>query len=294
MNRRQRRKNVTAGLFLAPSLCGVCLFSVLPFGDVVRRSFLDARGYAFVGMQNFRIVWGNGAFSLAVANTLRFMITVIPVLFVFSLYLSILIAQSKKGQRLFRISLVLPIVIPAAAIILVWKILFCTDGFFNQVLSFISKRKWDLDWVNGQTAFLVLTVTYLWKNTGYDLLLWLAGLSAIPESLYDAARVDGAGSLAQIRYVILPCLRGTMGLVMVLSVVNSFRVYREAYLLAGSYPDLSIYMLPHLFSHWFITLDVQKMSTAAVMLVVGAGIAVGIFYAIVAGIKHKDGHFSAF
>lgn len=78
--------------------------------------------------------------------------------------------------------------------------------------------------------------------------------------------MDGAGFWAGLRYVTLPCLKGTCGLVGILSVVNSFRVYREAYLLAGSYPDSSIYLIPHLFAHWFLNLDVQKMTAAAVMM----------------------------
>lgn len=90
--------------------------------------------------------------------------------------------------------------------------------------------------------------------------------------------MDGAGLWARLRYVTIPSLRGTCGLVGILSVVNSFRVYREAYLLAGSYPDSSIYLLPHLFAHWFLKLDVQKMTAAAVMLTAAAVIpAAGIW-----------------
>ncbi len=261
------------GGFLAPSLMGVVVFMGLPFGDVMRRSFLDAVGRAFVGVENYKIVWGNGAFRLAAGNMLRFLVIAVPVLFVVSLVLSLLVFQ--VGRGIFKTSLVLPMVIPAAAMVLVWKILLCRDGVLNQILSGITGRAWDVDWVNGDTAFWVLMITYVWKNAGYDMLLWLAGLGGISESLYDAARVDGAGGWAQLRYITLPCLQGTMGLVIVLSVVNSFRVYREAYLLAGSYPDQRIYMIPHLFGHWFLTLDVQKMCTAAAILVAGALLAAG-------------------
>ena len=262
-----------AGGFLAPSLMGVVVFMGLPFGDVMRRSFLDAVGRAFVGVENYKIVWGNGAFRLAAGNMLRFLVIAVPVLFVVSLVLSLLVFQ--VGRGIFKTSLVLPMVIPAAAMVLVWKILLCRDGVLNQILSGITGRAWDVDWVNGDTAFWVLMITYVWKNAGYDMLLWLAGLGGISESLYDAARVDGAGGWAQLRYITLPCLQWTMGLVIVLSVVNSFRVYREAYLLAGSYPDQRIYMIPHLFGHWFLTLDVQKMCTAAAILVAGALLAAG-------------------
>lgn len=268
--KRQGQSRITAGYFLAPSLCGVLLFQALPFLDVVRRSFLDAMGRSFVGMANYAAVWGNEAFRMAAKNTLYFFAAAVPALYLVSLALSLLVYRPGAGQRLFKTSLVLPMVLPAAAMALVWRILFCPDGLWNQLLYAFTGKPWEQDWVHGKAAFPILVSTYLWKNIGYDMLLWLAGLSAIPQSLYDAARVDGAGEPAQLRYITLPCLQGTMGLVLVLSVVNSFRVYREAYLLAGSYPDLSIYMLPHLFSHWFLTLDIQKMSTAAVFLVLAS------------------------
>lgn len=268
--KRQGQSRITAGCFLAPSLCGVLLFQALPFLDVVRRSFLDAMGRSFVGMANYAAVWGNEAFRMAAKNTLYFFAAAVPALYLVSLALSLLVYRPGAGQRLFKTSLVLPMVLPAAAMALVWRILFCPDGLWNQLLYAFTGKPWEQDWVHGKAAFPILVSTYLWKNIGYDMLLWLAGLSAIPQSLYDAARVDGAGEPARLRYITLPCLQGTMGLVLVLSVVNSFRVYREAYLLAGSYPDLSIYMLPHLFSHWFLTLDIQKMSTAAVFLVLAS------------------------
>jgi multiple sugar transport system permease protein len=166
--------------------------------------------------------------------------------------------------------------IPAASMVLVWKILLCPDGVFNQFLAGVTGQVWEVDWAFSRWAFPVLIVTYLWK---YDMILWLAGLQGIPGELYEAAKMDGAGFWSRLRYVTVPCLRGTFGLVGILSVVNSFRVYREAYLLAGSYPDTSIYLIPHLFAHWFLDLDVQKM-TAAVMLTAAAVVpAVGVFIA---------------
>lgn len=213
LRQRKRRNQILAGMFLAPSFCGVLIFQVLPFADVLCRSFLDAMGRSFAGLANYRAVWENGAFRMAAGNTLHFLAAAIPALFAISLVLALLVYRSGAGQRLFKTTLVLPMVIPAAAMVLVWRVLLCPDGFLNQLLSRVSKRTWELDWVQGQTAFPMLVFTYLWKNTGYDMLLWLAGLGAIPDSLYDAARVDGAGELAQIRYITLPCLRGTMGLV---------------------------------------------------------------------------------
>ena len=118
------------------------------------------------------------------------------------------------------------------------------------------------------TAFWVLTVCYIWKNLGYDIILWLAGLSGISKEQYDAAKVQGAGEWACFWYITLPQLKETAFVAGVLSFVNALRVFREAYLLAGNYPHKSIYMLQHLFNNWFVSLDIQKMTAAAVMLVI--------------------------
>lgn len=275
-SRRVRRQRRLACVFLAPSLMGVAMFYGAPFLDVARRSFLDAMGHRFVGMENYEGVWNNQAFRLAFSNTVRFLAAALPLLLTGSLLLSLMVYGAKVKKGLFKTTLILPMAVPAAAMVLVWKALLCPDGVINQLLFALTGQIWDRDWVNGTTAFPVLIATYLWKNTGYDMLLWLAGLGAIPDSLYDAAKVDGAGAFARLLYITLPNLKNTTVLVLVLSGINSFRVYREAYLLSGTYPDPSIYMIPHLFSHWFLTLDIQRMSTGAMFLVTFMAMAWGL------------------
>ena len=269
------KKAVVPWLFLAPSLGGVALFTGLPFLDVIRRSFTDAMGTRFVGISNYQAVLHNEAFRLAAKNTACFLLTCIPLLLLTSFLAALLIrAGAKEGREgesqgflgLCRTTLVLPMVIPAASMVLIWKIIFCPDGVLNQWLSFLTGKIWETDWAFSRHAFWVLIATYLWRHTGYDMLLWLAGLQGIPGEQYEAARMDGAGAAARFWYITIPGLKGTLGMVGVLSVVNSFRVYREAYLLAGSYPDASIYLLPHLFAHWFLNLDIGNMSAAAVLL----------------------------
>lgn len=106
------------------------------------------------------------------------------------------------------------------------------------------------------------------------MILWLAGLTQIPTELYEAAELDGAGPAAKFRYITLPLLKPTMFITVIISLINSFKVFREAYLVAGNYPDKSIYMLQHIFNNWFLKLDIQKMCTAAVLLVVVVSIVI--------------------
>lgn len=158
----------------------------------------------------------------------------------------------------------LPMAIPVASVVLLWKLLLYPQGLLDQLAVWAGGR--GQDWLNQGSAFYILVLTYIWKNTGYDMMLWLAGLDGIPKELFEAAKVDGAGSWQSFFYVALPGLGSTAFLVLVLSVINSFKVFREAYLISGDYPHESIYMLQHLFNHWFVSLDIQKMSAASVMV----------------------------
>jgi multiple sugar transport system permease protein len=265
----RRRKVSEAGkawLFLLPSFLGVIFFVLLPFADVIRRSFCEAMSSRFVGLSNYRLVLHNAAFLLAVKNTGRFLLTCIPLLLVVSFILSLLLYYQKKYTEFFKMSFLLPMAIPVASVVLLWRLLFHENGLINVLLLHLGKEK--IDFMNTSKAFLVLGFSYLWKNTGYNVILWLTGLNGISVNLYEAASVDGAGFFAKLRYITLPQLLPSVYVITILSFVNSFKVFREAYLVAGDYPHESIYMLQHLFNNWFVNLDVQKMSAAAVMCVV--------------------------
>lgn len=125
-----------------------------------------------------------------------------------------------------------------------------------------------MDWLSGDAAFWVLVISYLWKNLGYTIVLWIAGMAGIPAGITEAARIDGATEWQCVRYMILPQLKPVFFTITMLSFLNSFKVFREAYLVAGSYPPKSIYLLQHLFNNWFTNLEIDKMSSAAVLLAV--------------------------
>ncbi len=269
---RAARQNRLGLLLLAPSLTGVLLFYKIPFIDVARRSFCDAMGRRFAGLANFRQLADDQAFRLALTNTVRYELVCLPLLLALSLLLALLVWKL-GGAHGFCGTAVLPLALPSASMVLVWQIFLCRQGILDQLLGSVTAQPWERDWVHGPWAFGVLVAAYLWKNTGYDMLLWLSGLRAVPEQLYEAARIDGAGTLDRFRYITVPCLKGTARLVLMLSLINSFQVFREAFLLAGSYPDESIYLFWHLFGHWSAAMDVQKMCTAAFLLA-AAGAAV--------------------
>jgi multiple sugar transport system permease protein len=259
----KKRETMTAWLFLIPSLTGVSIFVLLPFAEAVKRSFFEAMSGQYVGLKNYGIVLKNEAFLLAAKNTGRFIITCIPLLLLISLLLSLLVYEQKHVGFVFKTSFLVPMAIPVASVVLLWRIFFDNRGLLNvMMLSLGAKR---IDWMHTSSAFYVLVFSYLWKNMGYDMVLWLAGLDGISIPLYEAASIDGAGKLKQFWYITLPGLLPTVFTLSVLSLINSFKVFREAYLIAGNYPDKSIYMLQHLFNNWFTELDIQKMCAAAVI-----------------------------
>lgn len=119
--------------------------------------------------------------------------------------------------------------------------------------------------MSSDAAFIVLVISYLWKNIGYDMILWMAGLAGIPNEIYEAARVDGAGEWRCFLSITLPNLMPSLYTITVLSFLNSFKVFREAWLVAGDYPHQSMYLLQHLYNNWFRELSFDKISAAAVI-----------------------------
>lgn len=258
---KKRRK--AGWLFVLPSLCGVLVFYLIPFGDVVRRSFLNAVGSGFVGLGNYRQVFCNQAFRLAAGNTARFVLVCLPLLLALSLGIAVLL-QNQARKNLLKSAYLVPLAIPAASVVLLWNVVFDNSGLLNGLLSFFHLK--GKNWMETDAAFGVLVFSYIWKNLGYDVILWLAGLQGISKYIYEAARVDGAGTWKCFLYITLPNLRPVAFTIVILSFLNSFKVFREAYLVAGSYPQERIYLLQHVFNNWFSELSVDKMAAGSVLL----------------------------
>lgn len=258
------KERIVPWLFLAPSLFVVSVMVLLPLLDAFRRSFFLAVSSRFVGLQNYISVLGNSAFKLAAGNTAKFIAVCMPLLLVISLSVALMLTAFQEKHGIFKTSFLVPMAIPVASIVLLWRVIFHRNGLLNGI-----RAIWDaapVDWIGSAASFGVLVFAYLWKNFGYDMVLWLSGISAINLALYEAAQIDGAGSIKRFVKITLPNLMPTLFTVTVLSLLNSFKVFREAYLIAGSYPDDSIYMLQHLFNNWFSNLDVDKMCAGAVMM----------------------------
>lgn len=262
-----RKKSKNTGLyFVLPSLIGVAVFTLLPFLDVFIRSFQSAISREFIGIQNYTEVFNNSAFKLAASNTVKFVLVCIPLLLTLSLIIAVWLNKFVESSKILRTAFLIPMAVPIASVVLIWNIVFHENGFFSAILDQYNIS--GQDWMSTGWAFWVLVFSYVWKNLGYNIILWLAGLNSISKEIYESAAVDGANNFQCFTKITMPCLKPTLYTVSVLSLLNSFKVFREAYLVAGDYPDKSMYLLQHLFNNWFRELDFSKMAAASVLMAI--------------------------
>jgi len=254
-----------AWLFLGPSLLGFSLFYLLPFVTGFYYSLVDSPiNGTFVGLHNYVALLKNPSFLLALSNTAKFTVICVPLNMAFSLGAALLLNRKIRGRNLFRTIFITPLIIPIASVVLVWQAFFDLNGVLNSLIHALGYQP--VDWLKTDWSRVVILVVYLWKNIGYCMILFLAGLQNIPAEYYEAARIDGANRFQEFFRITLVYLTPTIFFVFVISVINSFKVFRETYLIAGDYPPNSIYMLQHYMNNMFLNLDYQKLTSAAFIM----------------------------
>ena len=265
--------------FLAPSLLGVIVFFLAPFCVVVFYAFVDNPiNREFVGFENFRIILKNAAFKKAAANTLSFSLTAVPLSVVLSLALALILEAKIPGKSKFRTFFLSPMMVPVASVVLIWQVVFHYNGALNDFLSAFGVEQ--IDWLKSKFGQIVITVLYLWKNLGYNMVLFMAALSNIPKDQLEAAAIDGAGKTRIFFKIKLRYLSASLLFVTLLSLINSFKVFRETYLLTGDYPYESIYFLQHYMNNVFKDLDYQRLSAAALLMFAVVIVLIGILFII--------------
>ncbi|MBQ9718472.1 MAG: sugar ABC transporter permease, partial [Clostridia bacterium] len=200
---RMRTKDSIAGfLFCLPAIAGMAVFFVIPFCITLRMSVSENMGSsAFVGLKNYADVFASSAFRLAAENTFRFFGAALPCIFFLSLGIALLLFRNLKKFDLFRTVFVFPLVLPVSSVVLFFQIVFGDLGILNRFLESVGTPA--QDWM-GEHAFVVLLILYLWKNTGYNVVLFLAALNSIPKEYYEAADIDGAGGFTKVTRLTLP------------------------------------------------------------------------------------------
>ncbi len=273
----ERRARLFSLCFLAPSIIGVLVFFVIPFAVVIWYAFIDGSvSRNFVGFDNFVRVWNNAAFRRAAKNTLIVSGLSVPLAVIIPLLLAMALEAKIPMKSRLRTCFLSPMMVPVASVVLVWQVVFHYNGAMNELLNLLSIES--IDWLKSQWSQMVIVLLFLWKNIGYNMVLFTAALATIPRDLLEAASIDGAGAFNKFLHVKIRYLAPSVLFVTILSLINSLKIFREVYLLTGGYPYEALYMLQHFMNNTFSSMDYQKLSAAALIMFVFMAAVIGVLF----------------
>lgn len=229
-------------LLASPVFIGFLLFYIVPFGFSVYYSVIEsAFSEEFVGWKNYADALSNPYFRLAVRNALEIIVAFVPALVGVALLLAVLVRRAGERHRLLRAFLLMPMLLPSAAVANVFGMLR------------LGSARWPV--------FLL----FLWKNSGFLMVLLMAGTSVIPKELYEAASVDGASRVRQFFAITISQLLSTLFFCVVLAVVYALRIFKEAFLLYGAYPTDEIYLVQHYLNNYFAKLNYPGLTAGSML-----------------------------
>ena len=276
LNKRSR-DNISGFIWLAPSFLGVSMFYIVPFFVIIYYSMIDSPiHHNFVFLDNFINIFKNQAFTQATTNTLKFSLVAVPLAVVFSLLIALMLEARIPLKSYFRTFFLSPLMVPVASVVLIWQVLFHHNGAVNEIVLLFGDRR--IDWMQSEFNQLVVVTLFLWKNLGFNMILFMAALSNIPRELLETADVEGAGPIRKLFSIKMRFLSPTLLFVTILSLINSFKVFREVYLLTGDYPYGGLYMLQHFMNNIFRSLDYQRLATAAVIMTIAMVMIIAILF----------------
>lgn len=267
---RRRRQTLIAYLFLAPALA---LLAVFTFYPVLAGTVLSLFDYDFlnppryIGAQHFRQLLADRYFWIAFTNSVKYVL-VVPVIQLCAILLAVLANQRLRGMRFFRAAYYLPVITSWPVVGIMWSWMYDQQGVINYVLQVLHVVDRPITWLSHPTLTLyaVMFVT-LWKGLGWYMVIYLAGLQAIPQEFEEAAMIDGASKSRVFWAVTVPLLRPYILLSSVLSTIAALKVFDEIYVMTRGGPFYSTYtMFMYIFDQAFQDLNVGYAAALAVVL----------------------------
>ena len=278
-DRLKWKDRVVSSAFLAPSFLGLMVFYVVPFVVIIYYAVINNNfDNTFVFLDNFKNVLSNAAFQKAAKNTAIFSFTAVPLAVVLSLLLACMLEAKIPWKSQFRTIFLSPMMVPVASIVLIWQVIFHYNGVLNEFLANFGIDK--IDWLESGYNMVVVILLFLWKNVGYNMIVFIAALGNIPKDVVEMAGVEGAGSVRIFFKIKMPYMTSTILFVTILSLINSFKIYREVYLLTGQYPYGNLYMMQHFMNNMFEALDYQKLCAAALLMTLVMAVIIGILFLV--------------
>jgi multiple sugar transport system permease protein len=269
--RRSSQRRARAGrMFVAPNLAAVAVFMLFPLGFSLYMSFHNwdlFRPAKFVGLANFHNLFAaDPLFVIALRNTVVYAVgTIVPTVLI-SLAVAGVLNRKIKGIGIFRTIAFLPLAVSSVVMAVVWQFVFNTDnGLLNIMLGWIgiSPVPWLVD---PKWAMVSLCMVSVWKSVPFATVILLAAMQGVPDTLYEAARLDGAGELRQFVSIAVPLIRGALSFVVVISIIHAFQAFDLVYVLTGRNggPETATYVLGiMLFQHAFAFLEFGYASALA-------------------------------
>ena len=258
-------------ILVAPTVIGLLILNIIPLIQTFILSFQKTGDFGssqWAGFENYKRLFSDPAVWQATGNTLKYVLMVIPFIIIFSLLVAVLLNQKIKGKSIYRVIYFLPMVAAPAAVAMVWKWLFNSEfGLINYLLSLIGIQ--GPQWVSDPNfALIAIAIVGIWSAVVYNMILLLAGLQEIPKDYYEAASIDGAGSIRQFFSVTLPLVSPSLYFVMVTSIISAFQVFDVIFMMIDktSMAIESTQSLVYLFYQHSFTVNDKGYGSAIIML----------------------------
>lgn len=233
------RRYLTAYLFLLPNLIFFFIFLVLPSGWVLYLSFHEGGilgAPKFAGLKNWYLIWQDPLAHRTIFNTAYYMLIAIPSVFVISMTLALLLKRLARAVTVIRAALYFPTLSPIVLAALLWIFVVHPDfGVLNFLVRLLGSQP--VNWLGPGTALPTIAMLEVWRGTGFWTMLFLAALLSLPQELYDAAKIDGAGNWAQFQHITLPLLRPTFIFAFVMATIFNFQLFDSVYILTDGGPQ---------------------------------------------------------
>lgn len=281
------------GLLLsAPFIVGLLVFSLGPILVALGLAFFhwdNITTPAFVGLANWRRLFHDALFWKALRNTLVFVVGSVPTGVVLSLLLAILVNVPLRGIGVFRTIYFTPVVTSTVAVALVWTWFYDSNyGVFNYVIELVARvlglpTPKPIAWLNDpKTALPAIIAMSVWKGLGYNMVIFLAALQNVPRELYEAASIDGAGVIRRFWHITLPGISPVMFFVVVTSLIGSFQVFDQVYIMArdGRPANSTLTIVYYLYQHAFRYLDMGYACTIGMALFTILGVVTAVQLAV--------------
>lgn len=266
-------QRLTPYLFLLPALLILGLTVFLPAMQAFYLSFTRyeydlTQPPQWIGLANFKRLWSDRVFWKTLQNTVLYLIGVVPILVTFPLAIAILVNQQLRGMNWFRAAFYTPVVISMVVAGIAWRWLYAENGLLNQIIKSVFSVKEGIGWLTSPqfALFSVMAVT-IWKGLGYYMVIYLAGLQAIPADLYEAAAIDGSDGISKHWDITVPLMKPYIVLVAVISAISATKVFEEIYIMTQGGPrNSSKTVVYYLYEQAFQNLEISYACTIGLVL----------------------------